>query len=115
MKWFGSLIFGCILFVSNSFAAGSGDVVLKQKDWSFSGPFGTLDKSAMQRGFQAYREICASCHSLNYIAFRNLSDLGYSKAEIKAFAAEYEVEDGPNDEGEMFCARALQQLSLIHI
>ena len=87
MKWFGSLIFGCILFVSNSFAAGSGDVVLKHKDWSFSGPFGTLDKSAMQRGFQAYREICASCHSLNYIAFRNLSDLGYSKAEIKAFAA----------------------------
>ena len=55
MKWFVSLIFGCILFVSNSFAAGSGDVVLKRKDWSFSGPFGTLDKSAMQRGFQAYR------------------------------------------------------------
>ena len=56
----------------------------------------------MQRGFQAYREICASCHSLDYIAFRNLSDLGYSDAEIKAFAAEYDVEDGPNDEGEMF-------------
>jgi len=102
MKWYQAIIFGCALFASNAFAAGSGDVVLKHKDWSFNGPFGTLDKAAMQRGFQAYREICASCHSLDYIAFRNLSDLGYSAAEIKAFAAEYDVEDGPNDEGEMF-------------
>ncbi len=102
MKWHQAIIFGCALFASNAFAAGSGDVVLKHKDWSFNGPFGTLDKAAMQRGFQAYREICASCHSLDYIAFRNLSDLGYSAAEIKAFAAEYDVEDGPNDEGEMF-------------
>ncbi len=102
MKCCKAIFFSCALFAGNAFAAGSGDVVLKQKDWSFNGPFGTLDKAAMQRGFQAYREICASCHSLDYIAFRNLSDLGYSDAEIKAFAAEYDVEDGPNDEGEMF-------------
>ena len=102
MKWQKAIIFICSLFISNAFAAGSEDVVLKQKDWSFNGPFGTLDKASMQRGFQAYREICASCHSLDYIAFRNLSDLGYSDAEIKAFASEYDVEDGPNDEGEMF-------------
>ena len=56
----------------------------------------------MQRGFQAYKEVCAGCHSMNYIAFRNLADLGYNEAEIKAIAAEYEVVDGPNDEGEMF-------------
>ena len=102
MRWHEAIIFSFALFVSNAFAAGSVDVVLKQKDWGFNGPFGTLDKASMQRGFQAYREICASCHSLDYIAFRNLSDLGYSNAEIKAFAAEYDVEDGPNDEGEMF-------------
>ena len=102
MRWHKAIFFSCALFVSNAFAAGSEDVVLKQKDWGFNGPFGTLDKASMQRGFQAYREICASCHSLDYIAFRNLSDLGYSNAEIKAFAAEYDVEDGPNDEGEMF-------------
>ena len=102
MKWYQAILFSYALFASNVFAAGSGDVILKQKDWSFNGPFGTLDKAAMQRGFQAYREICASCHSLDYIAFRNLSDLGYSDAEIKAFAAEYDVEDGPNDDGEMF-------------
>ena len=102
MNWYQAFIFSCALSVSNALAAGSGDVVLKQKDWSFDGPFGTLDKAAMQRGFQAYREICSSCHSLDYIAFRNLSDLGYNDSEIKAFAAEYDVEDGPNDEGEMF-------------
>ena len=83
-------------------AAGGGDVVLKHKDWSFNGMFGTFDKASMQRGFQAYREVCAGCHSLNYIAFRNLADLGYNEAEIKAIAAEYDVEDGPNDEGDMF-------------
>ena len=83
-------------------AAGGGDVTLRQGDWSFSGPFGTFDKAAMQRGFQAYKEVCAGCHSMNYIAFRNLADLGYNEAEIKAIAAEYEVIDGPNDEGEMF-------------
>lgn len=83
-------------------AAGGGDVTLKQGNWSFDGPFGTFDKAAMQRGFQVYREVCAGCHSLKYIAFRNLAELGYSEAEIKAIAAEYDVEDGPNDEGEMF-------------
>ena len=56
----------------------------------------------MQRGFQAYKAVCAGCHSMNYIAFRNLAGLGYNEAEIKAIAAEYEVMDGPNDEGEMF-------------
>ena len=83
-------------------AAGGGDTVIRQAEWSFSGPFGHFDKASMQRGFQVYREVCAGCHSLKYIAFRNLADLGYSEAEIKAIAAEYDVEDGPNDEGEMF-------------
>jgi ubiquinol-cytochrome c reductase cytochrome c1 subunit len=79
-----------------------GDVTLFKRDWSFNGPFGTFDKAAMQRGFQVYREVCAGCHSMQYIAFRNFADLGYNEAEIKAIAAEYDVEDGPNDDGEMF-------------
>ena len=82
--------------------AAGGNVELQQRDWSFSGPFGTFDKAAMQRGFQAYREVCAGCHSLELIAFRNFADLGYNDAEIKAIAAQYEVQDGPNDDGEMF-------------
>ena len=89
------------LLAGPALAAG-GDVALTKRDWSFNGPFGTFDKSAMQRGFQVYREVCAGCHSMQYIAFRNFADLGYNEAEIKAIAAEYDVEDGPNDEGEMF-------------
>ena len=83
------------------FAAG-GNVELLKRDWSFSGPFGTFDKAALQRGFQTYREVCSSCHSLKRIAFRNFADLGYNESEIKALAAEYEVQDGPNDDGDMF-------------
>ena len=82
--------------------AAGGDVELQKRDWSFSGPFGTFDKAAMQRGFQAYREVCAGCHGMKLIAFRNFADLGYNNDEIKAIAAEYEVQDGPNDDGEMF-------------
>ena len=85
-----------------AFAAGGGDVTLVKSDWSFSGPFGHFDKASMQRGFQVYREVCAGCHGLEYIAFRNLADLGYNEAEIKAIAAEYEVMDGPDEDGEMF-------------
>ena len=82
-------------------AADSG-VELPSLDWSFDGVFGTYDRASMQRGFQVYREVCASCHSLDYIAFRNLADLGFSEDEIKAIALEYEVEDGPDAEGEMY-------------
>ena len=87
---------------SPAMSAGGGDVKLQAGEWSFAGPFGYFDKAALQRGFQVYREVCAGCHGLDYIAFRNLADLGYNEAEIKAIAAEYEVMDGPDDEGEMF-------------
>ncbi|MEC7588540.1 MAG: cytochrome c1, partial [Pseudomonadota bacterium] len=87
---------------SPAMSAGGGDVKLQAGEWSFAGPFGYFDKAALQRGFQVYREVCAGCHGLDYIALRNLADLGYNEAEIKAIAAEYEVMDGPDDEGEMF-------------
>jgi cytochrome c1 len=70
--------------------------------WSFSGPFGTFDRAQLQRGFKVYREVCQVCHGLKLIAFRNLSALGYSEAQVKAIAAEYKVQDGPNDAGDMF-------------
>ena len=96
----------CAILSSPSWGAG-GDVTLKTRDWSFSGPFGTFDKAAMQRGFQVYNEVCAGCHSMKLIAFRNFADLGYNEAEIKALAAGYEVQDGPNDDGEMFMRPAI--------
>ncbi|MCW5729835.1 MAG: cytochrome c1 [Alphaproteobacteria bacterium] len=93
-------------FLSGTFAlaaqaAGEQDPA-PSRSWSFSGPFGTYDRAAAQRGFQVYKEVCAACHSVKYLAYRNLRDLGFSEAEVKAIAAQYEVTDGPNDDGEMF-------------
>lgn len=72
------------------------------RDWSFEGMLGTFDRAQLQRGFQVYREVCAACHGLKRVYYRNLTALGYSEAQVKAVAAEYTVMDGPNDEGEMF-------------
>jgi ubiquinol-cytochrome c reductase cytochrome c1 subunit len=77
-----------------------------QQNWSFSGPFGTYDKAQLQRGLKIYKEVCAACHSMKLVSFRTLSDLGYNDDQIKAFAAEYEVQDGPNADGEMFTRAA---------
>ena len=68
----------------------------EQIAWAHNGPgnlgiLGTFDRAQLQRGFQVFREVCAACHSLNRIAFRDLAALGYSPAEVKAIAAEYEV------------------------
>jgi cytochrome c1 len=64
--------------------------------WSFAGPFGKFDEAQLQRGFKIYREVCANCHSLDMLAFRNLADaggLGYSEAQVAAVAAEYKIKD----------------------
>jgi ubiquinol-cytochrome c reductase cytochrome b/c1 subunit len=73
--------------------------------WSFSGPFGKFDQAQLQRGFKVYREVCSSCHSLSLVSFRSLAEPGgpgYSPAQAAAVAAEYKIQDGPNDQGEMF-------------
>ena len=94
-----------IIFLSlislNMFAAGS-KIDIPKYDWSWKGFFGTYDRASAQRGLKVYREVCAGCHSMDLIAYRNLEDLGFSEAHIKAIAAEYLVPDGPNEEGEMF-------------
>lgn len=74
-------------------------------DWSFAGVFGTYDRGQLQRGFQVYREVCASCHGLKYVAFRTLADEdgpGFTEAQVAALAAEYQIQDGPNTDGDMF-------------
>ena len=73
-----------------------------EMDWSFAGPFGTYDKAQLQRGLKIYKEVCSACHSMSLVPFRMLEDLGYNEAQVKAFAAEYTVTDGPNADGEMF-------------
>ena len=68
--------------------------------FSFSGPVGKFDRQQLQRGFQVYKEVCSSCHSLKYVSFRNLSELGYSEAEVKAIAADMVVPGIDPDTGE---------------
>jgi ubiquinol-cytochrome c reductase cytochrome c1 subunit len=73
-----------------------------EQNWSFAGPFGTYDRAQLQRGLKVYREACSACHSMNLVAFRSLEALGYSEAQIKTLAAEYQIQDGPNSDGDMF-------------
>ena len=93
------------LVAGPALAAGGNTKLPERQPWSFAGPFGTFDRAQLQRGFQVYREVCANCHSLKRVAFRNLSEAGgpqFSEAQIKALAAEYKIKDGPNDSGDMF-------------
>ncbi|WP_417676540.1 cytochrome c1 [Roseibium sp.] len=85
-------------------AAGEAPHIARQQ-WSFSGPFGTYDRAQLQRGFKIYQEVCSACHSLRLVAFRNLAEEGgpsFTEEQAKAIAAEYTVEDGPNDDGDMY-------------
>ncbi|PDT49252.1 cytochrome c1 [Sinorhizobium fredii] len=80
----------------------------EQQDWTFAGLFGHYDKGQLQRGLKVYTEVCSACHSMDLVAFRTLEHgLGYSDAQVKAFAANYEVQDGPNGDGEMFARKAV--------
>ncbi len=85
--------------------AAGGAKPAKNVDFSFEGPFGAFDRGQLQRGYQVYVEVCAACHSMNLLAYRNLGEKGgpeFPEEQVKAFAAAAEVTDGPNDEGEMF-------------
>ena len=80
-------------------------IELIDENWSFNGIFGTFDRASLQRGYQVYQEVCAGCHSVQHLSYRNLSQEGgpeFSEEEAKAIAAQFEITDGPNSEGEMF-------------
>jgi len=70
--------------------------------WTFNGFFSSYDMASVRRGHEVYQNICATCHSLKGIAFRNLVGTLYTEEQAKQIAAEIEVEDGPDDEGNMF-------------
>ena len=80
-------------------------VKLMKTDWTFKGLLGKFDRASLQRGYQVYTEVCAACHSMKYISYRNLMEKGgpeFSEAQVKAIAASFDVTDGPNADGEMF-------------
>ena len=93
-----------LLVFSKAYAAENNAKLLKT-DWTFKGLFGKFDRGSLQRGYQVYTEVCASCHSMKYLTYRNLAEKGgpeFSEAEAKAIAANFEVTDGPDSTGEMF-------------
>ena len=90
--------------ISSVYSAGEKQDLLKQ-DWTFKSFFGKFDRSSLQRGYQVYTEVCASCHSMKYLSYRNLAEEGgpeFSIEQAKAIASNFEVTDGPNSDGEMF-------------
>ena len=72
------------------------------QQWSFQGVFGTYDPAALQRGFQVYKEVCSACHPVKHLYFRDLTQIGYTADQVKGIAAQVQVSDGPNDQGEMY-------------
>ena len=102
LKLFPIIIFFCVT-TANVISAEK--VEYLKTDWTFKGLFGKFDRASLQRGYQVYTEVCAACHSMKYLSYRNLSEKGgpeFSVAQAKAIAASFEVTDGPNSDGEMF-------------
>ena len=64
----------------------------KELHLASDGPFGKFDRAQLQRGFQVYKEVCAACHSLNLVSFRDLEALGYTEPEVKAIANQWLIE-----------------------
>tara|TARA_Y100000590_G_scaffold2060_1_gene2711 strand:- start:4 stop:780 length:777 start_codon:yes stop_codon:yes gene_type:complete len=97
-----SLILLFLISFTNLFAE---DKEMIKVNWSFKGITGKFDRSSLQRGYQVYNEVCASCHSMNLLSYRNLGEKGgpeFSVDQVKAIAANFEVTDGPDSQGEMF-------------
>lgn len=89
-----SFVLGAISFVSEPPAATVEHEFHrdpKHVEFSFDGPLGHYDRQQLQRGFQVFKEVCSACHSLKFVAFRDLEQLGYSEAEVKAIAKQWAI------------------------
>ena len=105
LKMLATAALGFGLMAGPALASGGAQKNAPDYDYSFEGVFGTFDRAQLQRGWEVFRQVCSSCHSLKYLRFRNLAEPGgpeFTIEQAKAFAAQYEVQDGPNEEGEMF-------------
>lgn len=71
-------------------------------NWDHKGPFSSFDHASIRRGHQVYTQVCAACHSLELVAYRTLIDVAFTEQEVKNMTAELDVEDGPDENGEMF-------------
>ncbi|XP_029358020.1 cytochrome c1, heme protein, mitochondrial [Echeneis naucrates] len=93
---------GLALMLHQSVKASDLELHPPQYPWSHAGPLSSLDHASIRRGYQVYKQVCSACHSMDYLAFRNLVGVSHTEAEVKAIAEEVEVVDGPDESGEMF-------------
>lgn len=101
---FGLVSAGAATATTAAFASGEAEhgMHTTQFPWSHEGPFSSYDHASIRRGHQVYQQVCAACHSLERIHYRELVGVCYTEDEAKAMAEEAEIEDGPDEEGEMF-------------
>ncbi|PIA51327.1 hypothetical protein AQUCO_01100273v1 [Aquilegia coerulea] len=101
---FGAGISGFLSFATIASAADETEHGLEcpHYPWPHNGILSSYDHASIRRGHQVYQQVCASCHSMSLISYRDLVGVAYTEEEVKALASEIEVVDGPNDEGEMF-------------
>ncbi len=108
MRNFRTSALGAALLLATAFSSSAGaaeGVEIPRLDWTFSGLTGYFDKPQLRRGYQVYQNVCAVCHGMRQLYYRNLSEPGgpeFSETSVKEFASQAQVTDGPNDDGEMF-------------
>jgi ubiquinol-cytochrome c reductase cytochrome c1 subunit len=97
---------GCVSILPSRAQEVAGEQKLPTRlSWSFSGPFGIYDTAQLQRGYKIYKEVCSTCHSMINMKFRNLAEPGgpnFTEGQVQALAATFKIQDGPNDQGDMF-------------
>lgn len=99
----GALVLGVAAAISATPARAAGEApTFPDTRFTFDGLFGTFDRGQLQRGFQVYKEVCSACHAMRQLSYRNLLEIGLTEAQVRNIAAQFQVVDGPNDNGEMF-------------
>ncbi|XP_028823073.1 cytochrome c1, heme protein, mitochondrial-like [Denticeps clupeoides] len=93
---------GLALLLHQSVKASELELHPPSYPWSHGGMLSALDHASVRRGYQVYKQVCSACHSMEYLAFRNLVGVSHTESEVKVLAEEIEVVDGPDESGEMF-------------
>jgi cytochrome c1 len=104
-NWLTVVIASAAVAVAAPARAAEDSHEIARQDWTFGGVTGHYDKEQLRRGYQVYKNVCAACHGLRLLHYRNLSEPGgpeFAEGNVEQMAAEAQVPDGPNDDGEMF-------------
>lgn len=105
MSWRSLAAVAFVALASAPALASEEEHAIDRQSWSFGGLFGHYDQAQLQRGYQIYKDVCSSCHAMRRVSFRNLAEPGgpaFPEESVKALAASFKIEDGPDNNGKMF-------------